>query len=285
MHGRIRRRIFWELSRWLSPGMFLAAVSVSVLCYLTDIFSSMAVAGGAFGEGGGLFGSALRYFMLAASGVISSASMCLAVYLGAGAFAQDYEEGAVYMRVQRMGIGAYAGLRVWQTAASSFLAGSLGLLPLFTLMSLAFRIPVLEEGEVMSGLTDSRLILGGHGTSYLAAIVLLAGLRTAFYALVSLAVSLFITRLRVVVALPILLWYLFEFVTSGYGWLPAWLQPRYLFDIQHGLDSELMFGVRLPEWATLGIIAGGTAVAAAAVWLLFCLRLRRDRIFGGEQNE
>ncbi len=277
--GRVPRAA-WEGSRWCSPVKLLAVSGITALCYVIDTCTYL----GAFA---GQNTSVLFYFLASSNSMFENLGLCLMAFLGAGMYAQDYEEGAVYMRVQRLGGGKYAALRTWQASSSAFAAGALGLLLAFFLAAAITGNPALpslsEVNEVLAGVSENRVLLGGHVIPYMVSLLMLAGLRSMFYSVLTLAVTLAIPRRRMLAAVPMLLWYVFQ-----YFWphgVPAWLKPSVLFDLRHnGMNGRILFGRQMPEWAVLGITSGGMVLLAAIVWLLFCLRMGRNGIFGGEEE-
>ena len=283
MMRRAAGRLVWESGRWLSAGKLLLVSVLTALCAAADFCSGYAVVMKGIRN---LSGSVLRNFM-STSGIIENVGLCLAMFLGSGLYARDYESGAVCPRVQRMGMARYAGLRVWQTVSSSFISGCLGLLLMFLMLSAALGMPAFfdpSETGLFEGVSDSLLLRQGRVASYVVLLLILAGLRTVFYSLLTLGISLAVPNWRVLAAVPMLLWYLFQYILPWFEQLPPWLHPGLVFDLHSGLSPRILAGGRLGEWGLLCCVAATLALLAAAVWLLFWLRLRRNGIFGGDQE-
>ena len=275
------RRAAWEAGRWTFPPAILSVVAATIAFYFIDIWSSDIFL--RLWRAENIFWSAYQLYDQSPLKV-SNVGLCLVVFLGAGLYAQDYESGAVFMRVQRLGAGRYAGLRIMQTALSAFVSGGASLLLLFPVFAFVFKLEIIVPWE-MDGASEG-LLAEGHMALWLIALGILAGLRTMFYALLTLLVSLFIPRRKVLVAAPYVLCYFFDNVVARIAWLPGWLNPRLLFETQYGaLDATMLGLAPMSEWRYLGIAAGVTLALCAAVWILFRLRLKRGGIFGGEQSE
>ena len=276
----------WEGFRWFSPMVFLTVVLLTVFLFILDMCS-----GFLFIEE--LEAGELSYFSAHAyfgegSVWLSNVGLCLVIFVSTDLYAQDYEEGTVYMRIQRMGVGSYAGVRTMQVCVSTWLVGCISMLLVLPVFSLIFQVPLVpEDPEAIQSISTSSLLSSGNTVGFLASMGILSGFRSMFYALLTLVVSFFIPRRRMLVAVPLLLWYFFQYVFSWLEWLPQWMQPREVFSLVYGsLNSErLGLGSGLSEWAVLGFIAGGMFLLAVIVWVLFILRLRRNGVFGGEQSE
>ena len=275
------RLSIWEGRRWAFPPAILAIIAATVFFYLMDMVSSDLFLLEWRGEN--LTGSAYKYFNYCLLKV-SNVGLCLVVLLGAGLYAQDYESGAVYARVQRLGAGKYAGLRTMQTALSAFVSGSVAILLLFPLFAFIFKIPIFSSWDVDEYSTP--LLAGGHTVQWFIALSILAGLQSVFYALLTLLVSLFIPKKKVLIAVPYVLCYFFNHVISRISWIPSWMQPFYIFNMQFGAMNTTYINLKMmSEWCFLGVAAGVTLILYTVVWLLLYQHIKRNGIFGGEQSE
>ena len=272
-------KLVWEGFRWISPWVFFILTVVSAVFFLLDACSdTFLIAEWQSGEP--LYYDAVHY--LTCSGAqLQNVGLCCAIFAGAGLYAQDYEENAVYMRIQRMGTRRYAGLRTMQVSVASWLVGCVSILFAVLLISLVLQVPLFprDPGRVESW-TRSRLLQSGKNMEYLATLAFLAGFRSMFYSVVTFAVSFFVPRRRVLLALPMLLWYFNQHVLVWMEWIPRWLQPRVVFDLSGTREFE-----GISEWGVIWRVAVFMVCFAVAVWAVFVLRLRRTGIFGGEQSE
>lgn len=273
------KKLAWEGFRWLSPWVFLILVVVSAVFFLLDTCSDEYLLV-EWQSGKSLHGDAI-YYLTGSVAQLQNVGLCCAIFAGAGLYAQDYEENAVYMRIQRMGARRYAGLRTMQVSIASWLVGCIGMLFAVLLVSLVLQVPLFprDPGSVESW-TRSRLLQSGRNMEFLATLVFLAGFRSMFYSVVTFVFSFFVPRRRVLLALPMLLWYFNQHVLVWVEWIPLWLQPRIVFD----LSGVQEFG-GISEWGRIWRVAVGMVCLAVAVWAVFVLRLRRTGIFGGEQVE
>lgn len=276
----IFRKWSWEGFRWFPPGIFLAATVISVLCYVGDVCSDEIFIEILKQEDGMTWGNALNYYLSSTRIFLSIVNLCCAAFVAAGLYAQDYEENTVYMRVQRMGIKQYAGLRVMQVSVVSWFLGCISILLMIPTVALIFHVPMLPVDLEMLKEDPSPLLASGHVLSFVAALGVLAGFRSLFYSLLAFVISFFVPHRRVLPAIPMLLWYFNQYALSWVDWIPWFLQPGIIFHLPYGM----MYG-GLPEWEVLGLIAVGMLVMILAVWGLFVLHLRRNGIFGGEQDE
>lgn len=272
----------WEGRRWGFPPSILAVIIVTIFFYIMDTMSSDMFLFEWRKEN--LTYSAFEYFQIFCMLKVSNVGLCLAAMPGAGLYAQDYESGAVYMRIQRLGMGKYAGLRIIQTMIPAFVSGGVALPLMFPLFAFIFKIPLFLPVAVNEYSTG--LLAGGHVALWFVDLGILAGFRAVFYALLTLLVSLFIPRKKVLIAVPYILCYFLEHVVSEITWLPGWMNPGRLFELQIGaMNTEFLNLKKLPEWCFLGIVSGIMLVLCVAIWFLFYRRLSRSGVFGGEQSE
>ena len=186
-----------------------------------------------------------------------------------------------------MGAGRYAGLRILQVSAASWFVGCVSILLVCPLLSALFHIPLFpKDCSELTGVTTSRLLLGGRKMEFLAALGILSGFRSMFYALVTFAISFVLPKKKVLVAIPILLWYFNQYVLVWLDWIPAWLQPRNIFELHYGmLDASTLGLGKISEWNVLLRIAVGMLCLSGIIWAVFVWHLHRAGTFGGEQSE
>ena len=272
-------KLMWEETRWLSPWMFFLLAVVWAVFFLFDTCSSDALILQWESEEP-LPYCGLRY-LLEAPPQLKNAGLCCAVFAGAGLYAQDYGENAVYMRIQRMGSRQYAGLRTLQVCIASWLVGCASMLLAVFLVALALQIPAFPQEPVTANdWTTSSFLHSGQNIEFLVWQASMAGFRSMFYAVATFAFSFFVPKRQVLFALPMLLWYFNQYALIWVEWIPNWLQPRVVFDL-----SGFWYFESISEWGMLWRTALTMFCLAVAVWALFVLRLHRTGIFGGEQSE
>ena len=266
--------ITWEGFRWGSPWVLLALSAASALLYVLELPSNDIFLDD-LKDDGVLVGSVFEYLCLTgSSGFLCMVSLCSVVFLGAGIYAQDYQESAVYMRIQRMGMKRYAGVRILQTCISSWLVGCLGIL-----LAIPLAAAVFHQVPFYPDYVESMFLTRGNSLVFLAAYGCTAGFRAMFYALMTLLFSCFVPKRRVLLALPLLLWYFNQYVIQQ-EWIPLYIQPCKVFEV-----SVPMSLADLSEWQTLWYRIFVLLGLSAAVWFVCLLRLKRTGIFGGEQSE
>ena len=181
-------KLVWEGFRWLSPGMFLVLTTVSAVLFLLDTCSGIFLVA-EWQSGEPLYFDALHY-LSGGQSQLQNAGLCCAIFAGAGLYAQDYEENAVYMRIQRMGARRYAGLRTMQVSVASWLVGCASILFAVLLVSLVLRVPLFpQELRMVEGWSTSKLLQSGRNMEFLGTYVFLAGFRSMFYSVVTFAFS------------------------------------------------------------------------------------------------
>ncbi len=271
------RRLAWEGTRWFAPAALAAVIVLYAAAFCLDAVScwdylqKMA------------YEKSVLHFFYESDKTVSNVGLCLTALLGVGCYAQDYESGAAYMRIQRMGTGRYAGMRTAQTCISAFLAAGLGFLLFFFGFGLLSGFPLFPDTDAVSEIAVPQILKAGDRAGYLVFTALLIGMRAVLACLLTLAVSLAIPRRRMLAAMPLVIWYMMQYVMTAQEWIPDWLQPAYLFRYDIYIPPESLGLEGISEWGMEGILAGGLVLLAGAVWLLFCLRLKGNGIFGGEQ--
>lgn len=275
--NRGRHIILPEITRWLVNPVFLAAVFFAGVFIVFDILAS--VPEGILLREGELNG-AVHYIVSTAGTVLFKyTGLCLCAYLGSGLYAEDFEENAVYMRIQRLGCTRYALGRVIHVMLSAWLCAALAELLGAVILMVGFGQPFLALDPSFSD-TGEGLFAQGKYVSYCFILFGICGFRAAFYALLAMAFSVFVPNRKAAAALPVLLWYFNQFMLCRFEWIPGWLQPRTLFTEENA--ASFLFGIS--EWSAFFLAAAYTLVTGALVFLLLRYALRRNRTFGGKME-
>lgn len=266
-----------EITRWLINPVFLAAVFFAAAFIVLDILAS--VPEGILLREGELNG-AVHYIVSTAGTVLFKyTGLCLCAYLGSGLYAEDFEENAAYMRIQRLGRTRYALARVIHVMLSAWLCAALAEFVSIVILMACFGQPFLALDPSFSG-TGEGLFAQGKYVSYCFILFGICGFRAAFYALLAMAFSVFVPNRKAAAALPILLWYFNQFMLCRFDWIPDWLQPRTLYTEENA--ASFLFGIS--EWNAFFLVAAYTFVTAVLVFLLLRYALRRNRTFGGKME-
>lgn len=275
MYNKLRGR---ECLRWIAHPLFFIIILLCSVCNFMDVRSSSMFV--SFLESGTLSSEAVCYYTYRDS-FLWLVGLCLSTLTGATLYAQDFEENAVYMRVQRMGKRKYIVSRVGQTVVSSFLCGSLSFLICLGVMVCYYNIPLLPaKGADVSSYSGSTFLLAGNGYLYLFMRAVQAGFCYMFYALAALDISVFIPQRKVVVAVPMIFWYFNQFLLPWVAFVPDVINPSILFANNYSL-AELL---GISDGLGLLILTGMMMVLVILSILLFYLRLGKHGIFGGEQE-
>ena len=281
------KRLAWEGTRWLSPAVFVTVTVLYAIAFFLETASATS-----FVEHYmlGALDQSVFFYTINADNMLSNAGLCLMAFLSVGDYARDYEEGAVYMRIQRMGVGRYAGMRIAQASVSAFLIGFFGMLLFYALFSAVFHLPLFpDDRTLLEAIMAPKMLLAGNEMECLIYIAVRSGLRTLFVGILTVAVSLAMPRHRLLVAAPLVLVYLTNSIPGIFYEMecnfPAWLDPGVVFRNYPPASPEILGIHFLSEWGLNAVIAGAMALLAAIIWLLFCLRLRGNGVFGGEQSE
>lgn len=264
-----------ENRRWIqSPLVWLILAAVTV-------FGLMDVTGGEFfisDAKDNEFMNTVYYFCMRGT-LVSVAGLCITMFAGTTLYAEDFEQNAVYMRIQRMGKGRYVRKRIIQTVVSAFLIGTVAMALEYFLFSFGYKIPMFPpQGDDVSSFSYSTLLNGGHYIRYLLFRCVQNGCCSVYYALISLLLSIFVPKRKLVVAVPLLLWYLNQFVFVNLSFIPIFLRPSNLFDTNYSLGELLHISDELGMVGLFGILAVMTVV----VYMVFYIALGRKGIFGGD---
>lgn len=265
-----------ENRRWI-----LRPLTVVILAAVV-VFGMMDVTGSAdylmMAKDNTLTGSA-AYFFSVRGCLVGVVGYCLAMLAGATLYAEDFEENAVYMRIQRMGRGRYIRKRIAQTAISSFLIGTAAMLLEYVIFSVFHSVPLFPvRGEDVSGFSESSLLNEGHYIRYLIFRCTQNGFCYMYYALTALLLSAFVPKRKIVVAIPALLWYLNQFILVQVSWIPTFLKPSNLFASNSSLGELL----NIPDETGQLMLMGILAAEAGIIYILFYFRLGKKGIFGGD---
>ena len=279
--GKKERRLFIpEAVRWISNPVFPAAVILSMVLFMADLFSEPLLSNMLLdGEP-----RTVAVFFQGFGGMIRYVGLCLCSLPAAGFYAEEYGGNAVYMRVQRMGGGRYAMSRILHVFSSAWLCAFLAVILNLLVLVAGFGHILLEEGDSLSFLPGDNnwlyLLKQGHVWSAYFVMAVIQGFQAAFYALLALAFSVIVPDRRAVFAIPLLGWYFNEHMLVHLEWLPSWLLPSMIYDESHVLVSVFSVG----EWELFWIVAGYTVAAAVCVYLFLLFSLRRNGTFGGESE-
>jgi hypothetical protein len=279
---KIKKRLFFpEAARWLWNPVFPAAVAVSAVLILMDIFMGLSQAQinvSDLLDPDQHFSAISVIISSCQSNFIRFTSLCLCALPAVGIYAEDFEENAVYMRIQRLGRFRYALSRVLYTLVSSWLCAVLAEIVCILVFCIGFGLPILQEGGSYEWMGNpSALLQQGRVGSYLFILTGICGLRAGFYALLALAFTIYIPNRRVAFALPLLGWYFFRNILLKVDWIPRYLQPNFLY-----LEDFSPSGFIHTEWHYFLYLTLYTCLAGAVVFILLLRQLRKKGIFGGE---
>jgi hypothetical protein len=267
-----------EMCRWLGSPLFAVTVLLCTWFHFMDIQSSQSVISEL--KAGSLFSSAVTYFAYK-DGFLWLAGLCLMTLTGATLYASDFEQNAVYMRIQRMGKKRYVYSRIWQTAVTSFLCGALSFLLCLVIMSCYYHIDILPEaGENVAWFSRSTLLQAGKGKLYIIMKMIQSGFCYLYYAMLTMLVSFFIPKRKVVIAMPMIFWYFNQYVFAVLDFVPNFLKPSLLF--ANDVSPEEMSGFS-DGWGLL-VLTITMIIVVLFTAVVFYLRLGRQGIFGGEEE-
>ena len=197
-------------------------------------------------------------------------------------YAADYEENSVYMRINRMGVNRYVFSKIIQTLTGAFVCGFIAILFCFFGVSIVYGASMFPKSpESISGVTDNLLLLAGRNTEYLFTLAVISGLCYAFYSLMTLFISIFVPNKKLVIAFPMILWFIFQYIWIRIPFLPSFMTPSLIF------DPKRQFGdlYNMSPYITVLIIFAEISVIAVVVSLVFRFKLRRSGVFGGVEDE
>lgn len=279
---KVKKHLFCpETARWLCNPLFPAAVAVSSVLILMDVFmglSQVQINASDLLDPDQHFSAISVMISSCESGFIRFTSLCLCALPSVGIYAEDFEENAVYMRIQRLGRFRYALSRVLYTLVSSWLCAFLAEIVCILVFYISFGLPLIREGDSYGWMgTPSALLSQGRVGSYLFILAGICGLRAGFYALLALAFTIYIPNRRVAFALPLLGWYFFRNIFLKADWIPNYLQPNFLYREDFS-PLEFMH----TEWQYFLYLTGYTLLTGAVVFILLLRRLKTKGIFGGE---
>lgn len=267
-----------EWRRWFISPVFVIIVILCGTITMLDVCSS------------DLFLSDLKtgyrdnviYYYLLNIGMFCVAGYCLAACTGAVLYAADYEENSVYMRINRMGVNRYVISKVMQTITGAFVCGFAAILICFFEIAVFYHAPLFpKSAEELMGTTDNLLLHAGRYKEYIFTLAVISGLCYAFYSLMTLFISIFVPNKKLVIAFPMILWFIFQYIWIRIPFLPSFMKPSLIF------DSTMQFGdlYNMSPYITVLIIFAEISVIAVVVSLVFRFKLRRSGVFGGVEDE
>lgn len=222
--------------------------------------------------------STVLYFSIRGC-LVGVVGFCLAMFAGATLYAEDFEQNAVYMRIQRMGKGRYIRRRIIQTVVSTFLIGTLAMALEYLVFTRIYHTPLFPEvGTDVSMFSQSSLLNGGHYVRYLIFRCVQNGCCFTYYGLAGLLLSVFVPKRKIVAAVPALLWYLNQFILVWISFIPKFLKPSNLFATNSSLGELMHIPDELGQLALFGILA----VMSVIVYMVFYIFLDKRGIFGGD---
>ena len=267
-----------EWRRWFISPVFIIIVILCGTVTLLDVCSSENfVADLKTG-----YTDSVTYYYLLNVGFFSIVGYCLAACTGAVLYAADYEENSVYMRINRMGVNRYVFSKIIQTLTGAFVCGFIAILFCFFGVSIVYGASMFPKSpESISGVTDNLLLLAGRNTEYLFTLAVISGLCYAFYSLMTLFISIFVPNKKLVIAFPMILWFIFQYIWVKIPFLPSFMTPSLIF------DPKRQFGdlYNMSPYITVLIIFAEISVIAVVVSLVFRFKLRRSGVFGGVEDE
>lgn len=252
--------------------ILVACIAVGIM----DVVQGQIQIGGM--DAGEFYGNVIEY-MQERGCLIRVTGLCLACLTGSAMYAQDYEENAVYMRIQRMGTGKYIRRRIAQTAVSAFLLGFLSFLVTCLLIRIYCQVPFGPDPEIAAESASTLEQAGAYGI-YILMASMQEGCFYMFYALMAMLISLFVPRRKVVAALPILIWYVIQYILPFIPGFPSILMPRTWFTQIFDLAQYL----RIRDELGLIILFGIIGIFAVITYVFFYFRLQKKGIFGGERE-
>ena len=267
-----------EWRRWFISPVFIIIVILCGTVTLLDVCSSENfVADLKTG-----YTDSVTYYYLLNVGFFSIVGYCLAACTGAVLYAADYEENSVYMRINRMGVNRYVISKVMQTITGAFVCGFAAILICFLEIAVFYHAPLFpKSAEELMGTTDNLLLHAGRYKEYIFTLAVISGLCYAFYSLMTLFISIFVPNKKLVIAFPMILWFIFQYIWIRIPFLTSFMTPSLIF------DPTRQFGdlYNMSPYITVLIIFAEISVIAVVVSLVFRFKLRRSGVFGGVEDE
>ena len=269
-----------EIVRWLVNPAFIFAVFFSAVFIVLDVLVS--VPQGTLLREGEVKSALYLVVSTSNKSLMKFASLCLCTFLAAGLYAEDYEENAVYMRIQRSGVTGYAFGKVLHTVLSAWLCAFLAFYVSMVIFVVCFGQTFFQDSGGTFGwlVGDATLLQQQKYLSYSLIVAGICGFRAAFYALMALAFSVFLPNRRAAIAVPVLLWYFNQFMLTRVEQIPLFLQPAQIYT-EYNLVTMWL---NINHYKGFLFVAGYTLAAAVLVYLLLWYSLRRNTIFGGKME-
>lgn len=267
-----------EWRRWFISPVFVIIVILCGTVTLLDVCSSENFAADL--KTG--YTDSVTYYYLLNVGFFSIVGYCLAACTGAVLYAADYEENSVYMRINRMGVNRYVISKVMQTITGAFVCGFAAILICFLEIAVFYHAPLFpKSAEELMGTTDNLLLHAGRYKEYIFTLAVISGLCYAFYSLMTLFISIFVPNKKLVIAFPMILWFIFQYIWVKIPFLPSFMTPSLIF------DPTRQFGdlYNMSPYITVLIIFAEISVIAVVIALVFRFKLRRSGVFGGVEDE
>jgi hypothetical protein len=171
----------------------------------------------------------LYLYMVANAQGFSTLSMIFATLPFATSFCTDWNNQFIRPTVIRTNIKTYGISKVFTTALAGGSAVALGEV-LFILL-LRLYVPLVDrQSDVLAGIVSNDRVYGsllssGNFTAYFASQILIIFFGAAFFAVLALWISTYLTNVFVTLASPVLSFYFITDFTREFG-LPPWLNIR-----------------------------------------------------------
>ena len=172
--------------------------------------------------------------------------------------------------------------KVMQTITGAFVCGFAAILICFLEIAVFYHAPLFpKSAEELMGTTDNLLLHAGRYKEYIFTLAVISGLCYAFYSLMTLFISIFVPNKKLVIAFPMILWFIFQYIWIRIPFLTSFMTPSLIF------DPKRQFGdlYNMSPYITVLIIFAEISVIAVVVSLVFRFKLRRSGVFGGVEDE
>lgn len=201
--------------------------------------------------------------------LLSHALVGLCALSAAGLFAEEAQSGAHTMRLHRTGRARYAASRTVHAGMSAFLCMALIDFFAMCLLVLIFKQAWLYGDSGINEWHTSRLLASGKIGIYAVLMVAKQGLEAAFYAVLTVGVSAFLVNRRALVAVPVILRYVFTYCIIFPGKAQPW-SPHFIYE--NGWNMAALLG--LGDMPMFIAVCAYTAIAALIGGVLLYVRVR-----------
>ena len=175
-------------------------------------------------------------------------------------YAEECQKGALSMRLQRMGAGKYVRSRIFCAAGSAFLS----MLLVDLLASFFIAVPLGQDFLPEYSYIKSALLDDGYYFTYWVMGMWKDSLEAAFYSVLTVGISVFLTNRQALAAVPAILRYGFDALQSiiNVEWMKAFLPRRIYTNIgvaafYMGVSEPVMAIIMLLYTMAAGFLCGG----------------------------